>query len=314
MASLIEGDRVIEKLPPIAMLPRLTQRSVEYIGAHAAAAKAGRPFFLYVALTSPHTPIVPDPAWQGKSPLGPYGDFVLQTDDSVGQILAALDRHGLADDTLVVFTSDNGCAVQAGVEKLEAAGHFASGPYRGYKADGWEGGHRVPFLARWPGRVPAGARSAATIGLGDFMATVAELLGVRLPATAAPDSVSFLAALRGAVPAAARPALVHHSIKDQFSIREGPWKLILGGGSGGYGQPGDDEAAAQGLPDAQLYDLAADPGETKNLIATHRAEAARLAALLRRIVADGRSTPGPALANDVPVLPPTPAALAASRP
>jgi arylsulfatase A len=312
MASLIEGDRVIENLPPVEMLPRLTQRAIDYLGTQAAAAKSGHPFFLYVALTSPHTPILPAPAWKGKSPLGAYGDFVMQTDATVGQILAALDRHGLADNTLVVFTSDNGCAVQAGVEKLEAAGHFASAQYRGYKADGWEGGHRVPFFVRWPGRVAPGTRHAALIGHGDFFATTAELLGVRLPATAAPDSVSFLPALRGSAPSLTRPALVHHSIKGQFSIREGRYKLIFGGGSGGYGKPGDADARAQGLPDAQLYDLRADPAETTNLIATHRAEATRLAALLHRIVADGRSTPGPAQSNDVAVILPALASITVS--
>ncbi len=139
MSSLIENERVIEKIEPITMLPRLAKRAVEYVGERAAEAKAGRPFFLYVPLTSPHIPILPTDEWRGKSGLGDYGDFMMQTDAAVGEILAALDRHELANNTLVIFTSDNGCSPAAGTAKLEAAGHFASGPSRGYKADVWEG-------------------------------------------------------------------------------------------------------------------------------------------------------------------------------
>jgi arylsulfatase A-like enzyme len=301
MSSLIEGDRVIEDLPTVEMLPRLTRRAVDYVGARAAGAKSGRPFFLYVPLTSPHTPIVPSAEWQGKSPLGAYGDFVMQTDAAVGRILGALDRHGLRDNTLVLFTSDNGCSPAAGTPKLEQQGHFASAQFRGYKADIWEGGHRVPFLVRWPGMVKPASTSAATICLVDFMATVADVLGATLPDTAAPDSVSFLPALKGQSIVTAREGIVHHSINGQFAIRVGPWKLAFCAGSGGWGKPGDAEAAKQGLPAAQLYHLADDPGETRNLVTTHPAEAARLTALLRRYIADGRSTPGPKLTNDVPV-------------
>jgi arylsulfatase A-like enzyme len=311
MASLIENDRVVERLAPVEMLPRLTQRALDYLAAQAAAARSGRPFFLYVPLTSPHAPILPAAEWKGKSSLGLYGDFVLQTDDAIGRIVAALDRHGLTDNTLVIVASDNGCAVQAGVEKLEAKGHFASAQYRGYKTDIWEGGHRVPCFVRWPGVVRPGSRSDTTIGLGDFMATAAELLGVSLPASAAVDSESFLPALHGRSMPPARAGLVHHSQQGLFAIRQGQWKLIFGGGSGGYGKPSVDEAAQQGLPDAQLYDLAADPGETNNLVAARRADALRLAALLRRYVAEGRSTPGPAQRNDVEVKLPAPTSLTA---
>lgn len=305
MASLIENDRVVELLPPAEMLPRLTQRAVDYLGERASDAKPGRPFFLYVALTSPHLPILPAADWKGRSPLGIYGDFVMQTDDSVGQILASLDRHGLAENTLVVFASDNGCSVDAGVGSLEAQEHFPSAWFRGYKTDVWEGGHRVPFFARWPGHVTAGSASNALICLGDSMATIARLLDVRLPAAAAPDSVSFHSSLLGDRGAIGRADIVHHSALGIFAIRSGRWKLIMGGGSGGVSHPTDTEARAQSLPDAQLYDLEADPGETRNLVQTHPTEAARLAALLARYVARGRSTPGPEQANDVAVQLPT---------
>jgi len=145
MSGLIENDVVIESLKPIEMLPRLGAKSVQYIGQQSEAAKNGKPFFLYVPLTSPHTPIVPSEEWQGKSELGSYGDFVMQTDAVVGDILTAIDQAGIANNTLVIFTADNGCSPAAKTESLEKQGHFASGPFRGYKADIWEGGHRVPF-------------------------------------------------------------------------------------------------------------------------------------------------------------------------
>lgn len=301
MSGLIENDRVIENLAPIDMLPRLDRQAVAYIAEHAAAAKTGRPFFLYVPLTSPHTPIVPTPEWQGKSGLGAYGDFVMQTDAVIGDILAALDRHGLADNTLVFFTADNGCAPQAGTPELEKQGHFASGQFRGYKADIWDGGHRVPFFVRWPGRIQPGAQSTQIICHTDLIATCAEILGVALPKTAAEDSVSILPALLGTARAPVREAVVHHSIDGMFSIRQGAWKLELCAGSGGWGKPGDEEARASGLPAVQLYDLSKDVAETKNVQAENPAVVARLTALLGRYVADGRSTPGPKLANDVPV-------------
>ncbi len=301
MSGLIENDRVIETLPPVEMLPRLERQAVAYVADHAAAAKAGKPFFLYVPLTSPHTPILPTLEWQGKSGLGAYGDFMMQTDAVVGKILAALDAHGLAANTLVIFTADNGCSPQADTPGLEKQGHFASADLRGYKADIWEGGHRVPFFVRWPGHVAAGTTSAQVICLTDLLATCAELLGANLPAAAGEDSESFLPALRGLSRALLREAVVHHSIEGKFSIREGPWKLILAPGSGGWGKPGDSAARAAGLPEVQLYDLDRDLAESRNLAAANPAVVARLTALLERYVAEGRSTPGSRQSNDAPI-------------
>ncbi|MEN3943365.1 arylsulfatase [Prosthecobacter sp. SYSU 5D2] len=309
MSSLIIQDHVVEDLPTVDMLPRLTRRAVEYLDEQAATAKSGKPFFLYVPLTSPHTPIVPSAEWQGKSGLGKYGDFVMQTDASVGSILAALDRHQLAENTLVLFSADNGCSPQADTAGLEKQGHFASAQYRGYKADIWDGGHRVPFFARWPGTIPAASRSDALICLGDFMATVADVLGQPLAETAAPDSQSFLPLLRATASAQGRSHIVHHSIAGKFAIREGRWKLNLCAASGGWGKPTDEDAKKQGLPDAQLYDLQADPGETTNLITQRLAEAARLLALLKQQITKGRSTPGTDLTNDVEVILPSAASI-----
>ena len=301
MSGLIENDRVIESLPPIQMLPRLERQAVSYVAEHAAAAKAGKPFFLYVPLTSPHTPILPTPEWQGKSGLGAYGDFVMQTDAVVGKILAALDEHGLATNTLVIFTADNGCSPQADTPALEKQGHFASAQFRGYKADIWDGGHRVPFLVRWPGKIKAASTSAQTICHVDLLATCADLLGTKLPANAGEDSVSIFPALLGTDRAPLHEAVVHHSIQGMFSLRQGPWKLELCPGSGGWAAPLDAAARKAGLPEIQLYNLAADPAETKNVHVENTAVVARLTTLLQRYVADGRSTPGPRQANDVPI-------------
>lgn len=295
MSSVIEGDHVAEIVPPIEILPRLTQRAVEYLSA-----PPQQPFFLYLPLTSPHTPILPSPEWQGKSGLGAYGDFVMQTDACVGQILTALDTAHLAENTLVIFSSDNGCSPQAGTTELEKQGHYASANHRGYKSDIWDGGHRVPFLARWPGTITPGSQSQAMICLGDFMATVADLLKVELPAEAAPDSISFLPNLKDAsLPG--RDALVHHSINGQFAVRQGRWKLDLCPGSGGWGQPTDKAAAKKAAPSVQLYDIESDPGEETNLISQYPEKVTQLTRLLETYITAGRSTPGSPQANDVEV-------------
>ncbi|SKB03098.1 Arylsulfatase A [Prosthecobacter debontii] len=295
MSSVIEGDHVAEILPPIEILPRLTQRAVEYLSA-----PPQQPFFLYLPLTSPHTPILPSPEWQGKSGVGAYGDFVMQTDACVGQILTALDTAHLAENTLVIFSSDNGCSPQAGTTELEKQGHYASANYRGYKSDIWDGGHRVPFLARWPGTITPGSQSQAVICLGDFMATVADLLKVELPAEAAPDSISFLPNLKDpSLPG--RDALVHHSINGQFAVRQGRWKLDLCPGSGGWGHPTDKAAAKKAAPSVQLYDIESDPGEETNLVSQYPEKVTQLTRLLETYITQGRSTPGSPQANDVEV-------------
>jgi arylsulfatase A-like enzyme len=311
MKSVFENDRVTQIIEPVDMLPELISHTGKHI---AARAKAGQPFFIYLALNSPHTPIVPSKEWKGKSGLGDYGDFVMETDWAVGQVLASLDKSGVADNTLVFFTSDNGCSPAAGTDRLEAQGHFASAQFRGYKADIWDGGHRVPFLVRWPGKVKAGSQCAQLICHTDLMATCAEILPAKVPDTAGEDSVSILPALLGdadplvrtrektaGIPAA-REAVVHHSINGRFAVRQGQWKLDLCPGSGGWGKPGDAEAEKRGLPDIQLYDLGADIGETKNVQAENPEIVRRLTRLLDDYIANGRSTPGAKQANDATVV------------
>jgi len=299
--TLVENDRVAEGIDAVEMLPRLTRRAVEAIGQRADEAKKGKPFFLYLAFNSPHTPIVPSAPWRGRSGLNAYADFVMQTDAAVGEVLAALDRHGLADQTLVIFTSDNGCSPAANVGQLERQGHYPSAQFRGYKADIWDGGHRVPFVARWPGKVRAGATSDQLICLTDLMATCAELLGIKLPENAAEDSVSILPALLGTDKGPLREAVVHHSISGRFAIRQGKWKLELCPGSGGWGSPTDAAALNQGLPPIQLYDMTEDIGERRNQRAEQPEVVQRLTALLEKYAAQGRSTPGAPQRNDVPV-------------
>ena len=296
MHSLVQDDRVIAKIKPVEMLPGLTRRATAYIDERA---KSKQPFFLYLPLNAPHTPIVPSREWRGKSGLNGYGDYVMQVDATVGAVLAALDQAGVAGNTVVLFTSDNGCSPAAGVEKLEKLGHFPSARFRGYKADIWEGGHRIPFIVRWPGIIQPGTTCGQIVSQMDLMATCADILGSPLPENAGVDSVSLLPLLRGGGQPV-RETLVHHSIKGIFAIREGKWKLVLCSGSGGWSKP-PEVAQGEKRPSVQLYDLSADPGERKNLQASHPAIVKRLTAALEKLVADGRSTPGSAQKNDVPI-------------
>jgi arylsulfatase A len=284
------------------VLPTLARKAAAYVKEQGPAARQGTPFFLYLPLNSPHAPILPTKEWQGKSGLGDYADFVMETDWAVGEVLAAIQAAGVADNTLVIFTSDNGCSPVAQIPKLEAQGHYPSAGFRGYKSDIWEGGHRVPFIARWPGHVAAGAMSSQLICLTDLMATCAELVGAQLPLNAGEDSVSILPALVRGERKPLREAVVNHSISGRFALRQGRWKLEMNPGSGGWGAPNDFEAKAAGRPEIQLYDLQADPGETRNLQAEQPAIVAQLKAVLERTIADGRSTPGAKAANDSPIV------------
>ena len=283
------------------ILPRLTEQAVQYISERAADKK---PFFLYFALTSPHEPIAPSAAFRGKSSISPLADFIMETDWALGRVLAALQKHGLAEDTLVLFASDNGHAAYNDLKTLLDAGHWPSQRFRGYKADIWEGGHRIPFLARWPGVVKAGATCDQLVCLTDVMATCAELVGARLPDDAGEDSVSLLPILKGSTTGPRHEAVVHHSCSGRFSIRKGKWKLELCPGSGDDGgisssPPSDATAVKLGLPAVQLYDMSRDDTERINVEEKHPEIVRQLTALLERYVNDGRSTPGAPQKNDV---------------
>jgi arylsulfatase A-like enzyme len=242
---------------------------------------------------------VPTPDFVGRSKTTEYGDFVMQTDALLGRVMTTLEEAGVGDNTLVIFTSDNGFAPAADLEGLRVFNHDPSGGYRGHKADIYEGGHRVPFVARWPGHVPAGTTCAAPIGQVDLLATCAEMLGVDLPDHAGEDSVSMLDVLMGAdAPRQVRPPLVHHSALGAFAIREGRWKLCLCRDSGGWSHPRPASTARFTMPPFQLFDLEADPSETTNLAAVHPDEVRRLGRRLLELVDHGRSTHGAPQAND----------------
>lgn len=277
------------------VLPEIGRKAAEYISNH----DGEQPFFVYVPLTSPHTPIVPSSEWIGKSVIGKYGDFVMQTDHVIGQIVDAVDAAGLSENTIVIVTSDNGCSRAAKISDMQAKGHYPSAHLRGSKADLWDGGHRVPFFVRWPNAVEAGSQCDQTICQTDLMATCAELAGTTIPDRAGEDSVSFLPALSGKPIVSSRKGVIHHSISGCFAYRQGKWKLLLARGSGGWTAPGEGAAKKAGAPVAQLYDMENDPGETTNLYASHPEEVERLLAQLETNVMRGRSTDGPESKNDV---------------
>ncbi len=279
------------------VLPRLTR---EALGVIERSAKAEKPFFLYFSLPAPHTPILPLPEFQGKSGTNPYGDFCLQVDDVVGQVVAAVERAGLADNTLIIFTSDNGCSPMADIPGLQAMGHYPSYVFRGQKADIFDGGHRIPLVMRWPAQVAPGSVARQTVLLGDLLATCAEIFGERLPDDAGEDSVSNLAVWKGgAADASVREATIHHSFDGSFAIRQGNWKLVMCAGSGGWSAPRNGEESKD-LPDIQLYDMQADVGERRNQVAEHPEVVESLKALLNRYIENGRSTPGAPQPNTGP--------------
>lgn len=270
------------------VLPNLCNRAVDYIEHH-----SEEPFFLYLPLTAPHTPILPTEEYRGVTGLNPYGDFVAMVDGVVGRIERVLDSLGLADNTILIFTTDNGCSPEADFESLNAKGHDPSYIYRGYKADLYEGGHRVPCFVRWPAQVEAHVVSQ-TVCLTDFYATLAAAAGYELDETEAEDSYNLLPLLLEQEEGEPlREATVHHSIYGNFSIRRGRWKLLLAPSSGGwsYPAPGKDDEEIACLPEVQLYDLEADPAEEHNVEAEHPEVVAQLRELLNRYVREGRSRP-----------------------
>ncbi|MGJ8671810.1 sulfatase family protein [Rubritalea sp.] len=278
----------------VEVLDELAEKSVEYIQSQ----KDGeKPYFLYVPLTSPHTPIVPSAEWQGKSGLGDYGDFMMQTDAIIGEIIEAVNESGSAENTLVIVSSDNGCSNKADIPDLISKGHYPNAQYRGHKMELWDGGHRVPHIVRWPAVVKAGSSSDEIICLNDFMATCSEITGRNLKDTEGEDSVSFLPALKGEKIETERAGIVHHSFTGKFAYRSGKWKLILAKGSGGLdkGITQEEWAAA---PKGQLYDMESDDGETKNLYTEKPEVVEQLLAMLEQEVQQGRSTPGEAQKND----------------
>lgn len=265
--TIIEQDKVVEHVQAAENQPRMIARAVEWLEKR----DSDKPFFLYFPMCPPHTPVVPAPEFDGKSSAKDtvkqdpkYGDWVYQGDHMLGQILDTLEKQGLAANTLVIAAADNG-----------AAGRPYP-PLRGHKADIYEGGHRVPFIASWPGKIKPGSVSDQTICHTDLLATCADILDVKLPDNAGEDSVSILPALLGTATAPLREAIVHQPIRSQLAIRQGHWKLIFPAKNAGH----------------ELYNLQNDLGETNNVAADHPEVVGKLTALMNRYIAEGRSTPG----------------------
>ena len=278
------------------VLPTITQKSVEYIHQQA---QTKEPFFLYFPMTSPHTPIAPSKAFQGKSGISPYADYIMETDWCVGQIMKALDDNNVADNTLLIFTTDNGTSPVCNFSELLEKNVKLQNHWRGMKADALEGGHRVPFIVRWPGHIKPNTTSDQTISLVDIMATCADAAGLEIPDTAAEDSISLMPVLKGEnMDGPLHEAVICHSYTGVFVVRKGTWKLQYSAGSGGWSKPNDKEAIEQGLPTWQLYDLSSDPKETKNLIDKHPDLVKQMTDILRKYVENGRSTPGTPQQND----------------
>jgi len=280
------------------VLPRFAGEALSFLEDHAAKS-SDQPFFLYAPLPSPHLPVVTNQEYVGKSQAGLYGDFVVETDAFVGAILETLDRLDLAEDTIVIYTSDNGglyhwweaketddlahYKVAGRGASMREFGHQGNAWMRGTKADIWEGGHRVPFLVRWPAKIPAGKVCDSLVDLTDLLATMADITGGDLPAGAGPDSVSLLPAfLDPAVQV--REHTVHLSFRGVFAIRQGPWKLVPDHrGSGGFSQPRELDPATEGGPNGQLYHLGEDRAETRNRYEDEPEVVARLTKLLETI-------------------------------
>jgi arylsulfatase A-like enzyme len=265
------------KFEPV--LPKLADRACDFITRQA---KARTPFLLYLPLTTPHTPLAVNEAWRGKSGLdNAAADLIMETDDVVGRVLSALEASGVAGETLVLFTSDNGFAPYVGAADLEKRGHYPSGPLRGYKFDVWEGGHREPFIVRWPGVVKPDGVCGQLVHQADILRTLADILGTKLPDNAGEDSFSLLPLLKGG-DKPVRPHAVSCAGAGTPGLRNGAWKFIPG-------------------KNPELYNLAQDIGETKNLACDKPELVDEMKVLLEQLITDGRSTPGSKQQNDIKV-------------
>jgi arylsulfatase A-like enzyme len=281
-----------------SVMPTLTGEAVKYIERHGKETPQ-KPFFLYFPLTAPHLPLVPNDEFKGKSAAGEYGDFVIEVDATVGAIMDALQRSGVAENTLVIFTSDNGGLYHWWIPRetddlkyyrpnhrgqyVKDRGHQGNAHLRGTKADIWEGGHRVPFIVRWPGHTPAGTSSDELVELTDLLATCAAITGQKLPTGAGEDSVNILPALLGKDSnKPLRDYAIHHSLWGHFSVRQGPWKMVPKRGSGGFTRAREIEPKP-GEPTGQLYNLEQDPSETKNVWNEHPEVVARLSKILKKV-------------------------------
>lgn len=289
-----EGGGWVETAPSFndeLVLETFAKKAVEYISKSAEDAKNGKPFFLYLPLTSPHLPHCTHPDFQGSSSCGKYGDFMKETDFRIGQVLNALSDNDLEENTLVIFSSDNGAEVNY-IYQRDHYNHYSSLNFKGGKRDIYEGGHRVPFIMRWPKTIKAGRKIDIPVCQSDYLATIADIIGVEIPDHAGEDSYTLYPTLTDEnFDENLRGAVIHHSIKGYFAIRDGKWKLNMLRGSGGSLKPRliipkDNEAIYE------LYNLDEDPSETTNLYFEHPEIVEKLTQKITRIIKQGRSTPG----------------------
>lgn len=291
---LFHGGIGGKSFKPEECLPELTRRAVEHIATWKG---SDRPHFLYLPLTAPHTPCLPGEEFKGRTGLGDYGDFVVMVDDVVGQIADAVKKAGRKKNTVIIFTSDNGCAPYADTKSLEAAGHFPSMGYRGYKSDIFEGGHRIPLVISGKGIRFKGETCRETVTLADLFATLQAMAGIDDSRHTAEDSFNLLPYINGDGPC--RDFVVMASGKGDLAIRDRQHKLIFTSGSGGWSYPNKPKDLV-GLPDRQLYDLINDPAETRNLIDEEslQEKVKEMTVLLRNAIINGRTADGPESEND----------------
>lgn len=277
-----QGMEVAEDFIDNQCLTRFTDKAIEWMQARATEVKKPKPFFLYLPYTSPHYPVCPLPEFHGKGNCGGYGEFMIETDYHVGRILKFLDESGLDDNTMIIFTSDNG-PEKSWQQRIKDFDHRSNANFRGGKRDIYEGGHRVPFFVRWPNGINTPGRTwDGLVGQTDVLSTLAEIVDVKLPVNACEDSQSFAAILADSDAVHERLPLINHGINGRFSITEGTWKLIM----------------PHRKAKLELYDLAGDPSESLNVIDDHPELVEELTRKITRIVCTGRTIPGPVVKND----------------
>lgn len=290
---LMHGGDAGKGFKPEECLTKIVNHGISYINSQKDSKK---PFFLYLPITAPHTPVLPSDEYKGKTKTGPYGDFVIMIDDMIGKITENLKKNGQLENTIIVFTSDNGCAPYIGVKKMESLGHYPSYIYRGYKTDIYEGGHRVPLIVSWQGRYNNDINKSL-VSLTDFYATFAQMLGYKLSDDEAVDSYSLWPILMKRKNSV-RNDIVFQSGEGRLALRNNKLKLIFYAGSGGWGFPQYNEL--KGLPHMQLFDINKDVSEVENLIYDKKYETdiRLMVELMRKYVIEGRTTSGPKQHND----------------
>ncbi|MFI3325252.1 MAG: arylsulfatase [Clostridia bacterium] len=308
------GDNIASMCGPVApnfkfdeIIGNLTNRAEKYIEENS---QDEKPFFLYFAATTPHTPLVPSKEFSGISGLNsPYADMVLETDNSLGRIIQKVKDCGIEEDTIIIFASDNGCASYIGVDNLLEQGHHPSGIYRGYKADAWDGGHRIPFIMQWKNHLECEKEFDNLVCLTDVFATVASLTNSTYSSNSAEDSFDISSVFENKT--AERDFCIHQSSTGKFAVRTSKWKLILSPYSGAgtyfssksyqYDISTPEMAKELNLPPIQLYDMEIDPSEKNNIALENIDIVKSLISKLQIAVENGRNTTGTVLSNDVDV-------------